>query len=476
MGMVALNRWCSFPSFYCNSGSATPPFVTIRVSIGLNRYSVAVTGLASFTRLLPTTSIANMDDAMFRLILEQALRGQDASPPHIQQLVEVTRRGDLHRMRAWLAQHAELPDPARASFLGRAFPIMSCPPYFTEHPLPNNIVEVLTFCLNSDRDHQGRRCGLAADPADVWLASQGLPFAVQRSLLDAGVDVNLNRDGFSALHVSVIAKRLAEAGRAEAIELLFQRGVNVNLSHVQYGTAMHVAMANETFNDHEVHSVPRLLCRAMPAGVFDWSIRDGEGKTPLLLAAKLRSFTLVSLVMDQMALRGAAHLAAVVDVADDQGRTPLHFASLYGDIESARALLAAGASVQLRDLRGRRASELAAMDKAVIRATLHEIHVDADRDERALRNEVLNSANNFHYTDDDGPNRGAALRSQRDMVQAELPRIERTLRALPVPREQTAMHLRWYHIQCAHLTGRSLLTACLEGQPMVRTLLAERMA
>ena len=406
--------------------------------------------------------------------MEQALQRANADPPQIQELVEDTRRGDLGRMRAWLAQHAELPDPARTSFLGRAFPIMSRPPYFTEHPLPNNVVEVLTFCLNSARDHQGRRCGLAANPAEVWLASQGLPFAVQLSLLDAGVNVNLNRDGFSALHVSVIAKRLAEAGRAEAIELLCQRGVDVNLSHVQYGTAMHVAMANETFNDHEVHSVPRILCRTMPAGAFDWSIRDGEGKTPLLLATKLRSFTLVSLVLDQMALRGTAHLAAVIDVPDDQGRTPLHFASLYGDIESARALLAAGAGVQLRDLRGRLASQFASMDGAVVRATLREIHVDADRDERALRNEVLNSVNNFHFTDDDGPNRGAELRSQKGMVQTDLPRIERTLRALPVPREQTALHLRWYHIQCAHLTGRSLLTACLDGQPMVRTLLAER--
>jgi ankyrin repeat protein len=70
---------------------------------------------------------------------------------------------------------------------------------------------------------------------------------------------------------------------------------------------------------------------------------DREGRSPLHYAA---------LDGDLEVVRGAATAGADVNLQDRNGHTPLHLAAQQGQVEAAAALLASGARVDLEDRHG----------------------------------------------------------------------------------------------------------------------------
>ena len=74
--------------------------------------------------------------------------------------------------------------------------------------------------------------------------------------------------------------------------------------------------------------------------------------TPLQKAARSGDATLLSIVLDSSSL-------AAIDVADENGRSPLLIASSLGHLDVVKALVAAGANLDAEDLNGQTAQSLA---------------------------------------------------------------------------------------------------------------------
>ncbi|CAI6339858.1 unnamed protein product [Periconia digitata] len=141
-------------------------------------------------------------------------------------------------------------------------------------------------------------------------------------LVDRGVDVNVR---CKDLKTAVIYA--AEAGQVKAVELLIMRGADVSIRGSNDYTALHMA----SYFGH-LKVVELLILNGV-----DRSIVSGKQTTPLHLAARKRHVQVSELLLT---IEGAD-----ASVPDEIGRTPLHMASVNNDIEVAGMLIANGAQV-----------------------------------------------------------------------------------------------------------------------------------
>lgn len=135
----------------------------------------------------------------------------------------------------------------------------------------------------------------------------------------------------------------------------------------------------------EIHFMKKALCH-----------RDKEGKTPLLLASKMvnMNWALQLLALDRE--------KKTISLADDKGRTPLHYAYLYGMRKLVCALIMAGADTEAKDQNGKTPRdnlELEFQDKVkAIKAGLNEVNLFYGHyfsiEERGVICSKLLSANN----------------------------------------------------------------------------------
>ena len=205
-------------------------------------------------------------------------------------------------------------------------------------------------------------------------AHRGL-LPVIRQRLAEGADIEgINTDGRTALHEAVLE------GHVDALKLLMHAGANIDTPLASSSmTALHVACY--TINCAMVAQVlshgPSLEARA-------------DGLTPLLAAVSTGDAEIVRLLLDAGAEvaapslghvgsgESALHIAvayykplllplllqhgADVDAASRSapGRTALHVAAQYGNVEAVGILIAAGARVSARDADGATALHLAA--------------------------------------------------------------------------------------------------------------------
>jgi ankyrin repeat protein len=222
----------------------------------------------------------------------------------------------------------------------------------------------------------------AAASSDLRLveASKRADEAAVKALVAAGVDVNAQAsDGATALHWS------AEQGALAAVDLLLRKGANVNAATDLGITPLWIAA-----NNSSTAIIARLLeagadpniapptngtplmnaarrgnadaVKAMLARGADPNVKeDASGQTALMWAAAGRHPDVVRLLLAAKAdvkARTKSYMQRVmlccqyyehdergIGVVARGGFTPLFFAAQYGDVDSARLLLAAGADV-----------------------------------------------------------------------------------------------------------------------------------
>jgi len=218
---------------------------------------------------------------------------------------------------------------------------------------------------------------LGGDPALVVL-NRETSYENLTVLVEAGANVNLNYQGFTALHGVIVSV----FERKKKLQYLIEKGADVNACVLTpaspIGTPLHVVLANENIKV-AIHYIDLIKDK------FDSNLKDGEGKTVLLLAAKIRSSLAVKKLLE--AFKDKIDVNAV----DAKNRTALHFACAYGDVEMVQALLAAGADINAKDASGNTPLHYANAKVGTVRALLESIEIRPDRDEKALRNGIVDS-------------------------------------------------------------------------------------
>lgn len=126
--------------------------------------------------------------------------------------------------------------------------------------------------------------------------------------------------------------------RRELEALLEKYDINECLivGDVNFGTPLHFALANEQF----IEAINLSCCSK---GKLDCSIKDCEGKTILIIAAKvlappnfMRNFL-------------NNHPNQNLDAQDNSGATALHYACLYGNVKIVEMLIERGADSTIKD-------------------------------------------------------------------------------------------------------------------------------
>jgi ankyrin repeat protein len=155
-------------------------------------------------------------------------------------------------------------------------------------------------------------------------------------------------------------------------DYFLEKKVNLNLkahrrqSDAYEGTLLHSLLANEN-----IKTVLYILKKAREEGLrVDPSIQDVEGKTIILIGALLQNTLFVSTCLEQFG-------NAAINIPDELGRTPLHYAYLFGDQPMIDLLTHHGANLECRDHQGNRPMDMLYVNKETIVSAFRKFHINA---------------------------------------------------------------------------------------------------
>jgi len=205
----------------------------------------------------------------------------------------------------------------------------------------NDYVTKRVAVLSNGRQHP-QWPGFSARLKDTpltWLALPRLETMTAddlTKLLQGGETIVTRRDnaGRTLLHWAVAANR------ADLVDLLLERGADVNAADAAGETPMHIAAASG-----RLEVAGKLLAKGA-----NLNARDKENRTPFELAR----------LYEQAAMMDFFLPATVLDSRDEHGDTPLHLAVLYARPNVVRQLLAKGADLEAIDNDGNTPLHLAA--------------------------------------------------------------------------------------------------------------------
>ncbi|TQN65279.1 Serine/threonine-protein phosphatase 6 regulatory ankyrin repeat subunit A [Colletotrichum shisoi] len=182
-------------------------------------------------------------------------------------------------------------------------------------------------------------------------------------LLGLGLDVDgRNNRGRTPLHnMSTKADRGRRyRGRGTLIDAVLSRTRDVGVRDYDGVTPLHLAVTVSEYYTHK-------LLEAEAGAGADPAVRTNEGLTPLHLAARARQSNIVGMLLDALHRKNSAQSRVSrgswldspsgkpvpgVDATDERGYTPLYYASRSGRPEIVAMLLEAGASTDVKGLRG----------------------------------------------------------------------------------------------------------------------------
>lgn len=164
--------------------------------------------------------------------------------------------------------------------------------------------------------------------------SQGKPRVVRR-LLDGKADPNFQGGPNKASPLILSCEIKDEVARETIVDMLLDKGGDVNLQDACGKTALIKAISNE------IPTTSKLLKHGADVG-----IADGDGNVALNHAAELGNVECVQ----QLVREGKRRKLKLVDHQNLHGLTPLLLAAREGHLDTARILVDEGASLSKRDL------------------------------------------------------------------------------------------------------------------------------
>ncbi len=239
--------------------------------------------------------------------------------------------------------------------------------YFRHHsvkdnkPLTENEAVQYGFALTDEVKH------------DFWSSLQGkslLPFHAM--LKKYHLSVNSYIDGLPLMMALITVALIAPQKNIAFLDYFIEHKVDLNLKahrrqgDAYEGTILHSILANENVKD-----AIYILNKAVKEGVhINPTVRDVEGKTIVLMGVLLRDTTFVSACLTQLG-------STAINLADDVGRTPLHYAYLFGDHDMIELLTQHGASMECLDKNGKRPVDMLDENKSTILSAFRKFHINA---------------------------------------------------------------------------------------------------
>ncbi len=194
-------------------------------------------------------------------------------------------------------------------------------------------------------------------------AALGQKKEVVKLLLDKGANPNLlSKNGASPLLFAVIKEdveiatlllknganpslflpvqgsaliKAVDINHEQMVELLLQYKTNLDLKNEKSATALTLAIAHSDLGKRNKNTAKKLIL----AGA-DTSIKDGNGRTALLLAFEFEVYDIVELLLEKN---------ADINVANAKKQTPLHFATWQENLAVVKKLVAKKVNVDSRD-------------------------------------------------------------------------------------------------------------------------------
>ncbi|XP_059145680.1 ankyrin repeat domain-containing protein 53-like [Physella acuta] len=155
---------------------------------------------------------------------------------------------------------------------------------------------------------------------EFMAAAIGDPEWLKQSLKDAGPELNFDKNGLTALHLSAIH------GRLECLKLCIEKfKIDVNLPSKTGWRPVHLCISNQT-GKRSLQCLLYLLENGA-----DPSITNDDGVTPVHQAASEGHVQCLKILLE---------LGAKIDGKDCRGNTPLDLAKLWGHRKCARILAA----------------------------------------------------------------------------------------------------------------------------------------
>jgi ankyrin repeat protein len=203
-----------------------------------------------------------------------------------------------------------------------------------------------------------------------------------KKLLEEKKDPNSNNNGFNALHQ---AGNFPQSIIKIRIELLLKYDINLNsqdCNSTYKNTPLHTFLANEN-----IEIVEYLIATAASYNrQIDYQIADSEGKTPLILATKMRHEGMASLILKEMQLQVKKGIKINIDHQDNNDMTALHYACILGEFNLVKALISMGANVNSINNKKKTPLDCVFTSDEEIKDILDSVSVDSSRDINATSN------------------------------------------------------------------------------------------
>jgi ankyrin repeat protein len=210
--------------------------------------------------------------------------------------------------------------------------------------------------------------------------------ALTKRLLDCGMDARIKRtDGYTVLHKCSF---LSKTFDLDLCERLLVAGADINSAYLSLespilgcGTILHGMIANENLDS----TMQTIALAKKHHKKIDYAVKDGQGKTLLLITTKVMAAELFPMILAHTLLQDPK----LVNEPDHQKRTPLHIASALGCSDLASQLLAAGADPEARDIHNMTPLDYSRASKDTVNTFLESISIDPNRN-------VIAKANAFY--------------------------------------------------------------------------------
>lgn len=236
-----------------------------------------------------------------------------------------TRQGNLTLVNELLTQGAKQTTPNQAGNTALHEIIANA---YTD-----NFQAILSKLLNSSTEN-GLNIKNSLGNTPLLAALDNPDETTLRLFLTAGAQVNLsNNEGLAALH------KLANSGAelAGIVNLLVAQGAQINQKDYSGKTPLYYAIKSYSSSESEVEANQDSFLAQLLAYKPEINIADNEGTTPLILAIQLGKLTLAKQLIE---------LGADIKIADKQGNTPLHYtAELSESMDFIKLLVAKGAEI-----------------------------------------------------------------------------------------------------------------------------------